>query len=72
MALVLTHKIGDPAQVFSAIEIDETQALFGNVDDPNQIRIHYQRKDGGMFAKVSGLRNGEPFALEFTFGKTPG
>jgi hypothetical protein len=71
MALMLIHKIGSPAQVFQAIEMDGNQALFGNADDPDQVRIHYQRKEKGVYARVSGLRKGEPFLLEFNFSKVP-
>ena len=67
MSLALVHKLGEPADVYPAIEMTENQALFGRPDDVRQLRIRYTPTDRGLFAVISGIRNGTPYKMEFDF-----
>jgi hypothetical protein len=60
-------KLKTAAEALQAIEIDHEHALFGNPEDPKNIRVLYKRTNSGLYARVSGIRETKPWALEFDF-----
>jgi len=69
LALSTMLGLGKPVLVYKVMELAENHVIFGNADDPAQIRIAYHRADNELRAVVTGVRDEGAWTLNFIFAK---
>ena len=56
---------GQPGTLFKMIRATETEVVFENPTHDFPQRIIYRKIDGGLFARIEGVENGKPRAVDF-------
>lgn len=68
--MLILQKFGEKPITFFAEKLTAEEVLFKAIDDPNNATVSYRKVPTGLFAVVEGVRDGQPYRLEFDFKPT--
>lgn len=67
LILTICQKLGGPAMTLIAGKVSPSEVVFEPVDDPNKATVTYRLVEKELHATVAGIREGEPYKIEFKF-----